>query len=105
MRAALADEPGQRFLGVAVIGDQPPIALGLLDGVEVPALDILEECDLECFGIVEIADDDRDLMEPRPLRRPPAALAGDDLVAVAVRPDDDRLDEAALLDRGGELLE
>jgi hypothetical protein len=44
-------------------------------------------------------------VKPRPLRRAPAPLAGDDLVAVAVGADDDRLDQAARLDRGGELVE
>ena len=42
-------------------------------------------------------------MQLRPLRRPPAALAGDQLIAVVDRPDEDRLEHAALGDRGGQL--
>ena len=52
--------------------------------------------------------DDRDLVQPRPLRGPPAALAGDDFVSVrdaGDRANDDGLDDSALLDRGGEFIE
>ena len=45
---------------------------------------------------------------PGPLRGPPAALAGDDLVSVRDAgngADDDGLDNSALLDRGGEFVE
>jgi hypothetical protein len=46
-------------------------------------------------------------VQPRPLRRPPSALAGDDLeaLAIAVRPEQDRLEDAALGDRIGELVD
>src|SRR5262249_27358185 len=45
-------------------------------------------------------------MELCTLRGAPAALAGNQLImARAQRPDDDRLDHAALRDRGGELVE
>ena len=57
MAARLVDELGQRVLGMAEIADQPPIGLGLLDRVEVLALDILDQRDLERLGIVEFADD------------------------------------------------
>ncbi len=44
-------------------------------------------------------------MQLDPLRRPPAALAGDDHIILAVRAKQDRLEDAALADRFGELLE
>ena len=105
MASTLVNEPSKRLLGMAIIGDQPPVAVRFLDRVEVAALDILQQGDFESLGIVEIANDDRYLVEPSALRRPPAPLAGDDLVAMAVRPDDDRLDQPALLDRGCKLLQ
>ena len=46
------------------------------------------------------------VVEPGLLRGAPAALAGDELVAVrAERPDEDRLEDAVLADRRRELVE
>ena len=53
-------------------------------------------------------EDDRDVVQPGALRRAPAPLAGDDLEGVggaAHGAHDDRLDDAALADRGRELVE
>ena len=97
------NEPAELLLGVAVIVDQPLISLRLLNCVEVLALDILDQRDFQRLLVAEIADDGGDFVQPRPLGRAPAALAGDDLEAVAMRTDDDRLDDAARPDRGGEL--
>ena len=48
----------------------------------------------------------RDRREAGEPRRAPAALAGDELVGVrAERPDEDRLEDAVLADRRGELVE
>jgi hypothetical protein len=49
------------------------------------------------------ADDARDVVQPRPLRRPPAALPGDDPEAVHARQrrDGDRVQDAVLADRVG----
>ena len=50
-----------------------------------------------------VADDRRHLLQPRLLGGAPAALAGDQLVAaVGEGADQQRLDDAAGLDRGGE---
>ena len=50
-----------------------------------------------------VADDRRHLLEPGLLRGAPAALAGDQLVAaVGEGADEQRLDDAAGLDRGGQ---
>ncbi len=84
------------------------VARGLLERVEVGPLHVFDDGDLERLAVAGLDDDDRDLVQPRPLRGPPAALAGDDLVSVRDAgngADDDRLDDAALLDRGGELVE
>jgi hypothetical protein len=97
------DEPAEFLLGVAIIVDQPLIALRFLDRVEVAPLDILDQGYFERLGIVKLADDRRDLVETGLLRRPPAPLAGDDLEPSLVGPNDDRLDDAARPDRVGEL--
>ena len=53
-----------------------------------------------------LLDEGRDRRDARLARRPPAALAGDQLVAVvAERADEDRLEDAVLPDRSGQLVE
>jgi hypothetical protein len=103
--ARFGDDPPKRLLGVAIFLDQPLVGLRLLDRVEVLALDILDQRNLKRLRVGKIAHDRRDLMQLRLLRRAPASLARDDLEAVAVRPHHNRLDDAARLDRGGELVE
>ncbi|KAK0330219.1 hypothetical protein LTR94_033717, partial [Friedmanniomyces endolithicus] len=105
MAARFVDRLGQCLLRVAEFVEQPLIGLRLLDRVEILPLDILQKSDLQRFAVGIVADDDRHLVETRALRRAPAAFAGDDLVIMAVGADDDRLDHAALGDRGGEFLQ
>ena len=91
--AALADDLGQLLLGVAEALDQVAVAGRLLDGVEIGALHVLDDGELERLLIAQIAHDHRHLMQAGPLRRAPAPFAGDDLVAaaLAIRARDDRL--------------
>src|SRR3978361_1213562 len=103
MAARFVDEPAKLFLGMGIIVDEALIGMRLFDRIEVLALDILNEGDFESFLVAEFTHDRRDFVEARPLRRAPAPLAGDDLEAMAVRADDDRLDDAARLDGRGEL--
>ena len=103
--ARLVDELADIVLGMAVPVDQLAIALGLLDRVQILALDILDQRDLRRRRLVDLADDRRDRVQPRPLRRAPAALAGDDLKPVAVGPQQDRLEHPALGDRIGQLVD
>jgi hypothetical protein len=106
--AALADQLGDLLVGVAVLLDEALVGLGELDGVEVFPLNVLDEGELEGLAGVQLLDDDLDLVEPGFLAGAPAALAGDDLVAIGVggeAADDDGLDEPPVLDGGGELRE
>src|SRR5882757_8815732 len=105
MAARFVDELAERFLGMTIVVDQPVIGLGLLDRVQVLTLDILDQRDLQRLGIVELTDDDRHFVEPRSLCRTPAPLASDDLIPLAMWPDDDWLDQPARGDRLGEFLE
>src|SRR6202044_938024 len=106
--AALADDAGDIAMRIAVVGAELGVAGRFLERVEIGALDILDNGDFERLAVAGLDDDDRDIVAPGPLRSPPAALAGDDFVSVGDtgdRADDDRLDDPALLDRSGELIE
>ena len=80
--------------------DQLFVAFGLFDRIEILALDILDQRQLGGCRFIDLAYDRRDGVQPRPLRCAPATLAGDDLesLAVAVRPQQDRLEDTALGD-------
>ena len=93
---------------ILVVGAELGVAVGLLERVEIGALDVLDDREFERLAIADVDDDDRDVVQPGALRRAPAPLAGDDLVGVGDArngPHDHRLDDAALADRSGELVE
>ena len=54
----------------------------LFERIQVLALDVLDERDRDGGFVRNAADDGRNVGEPRDLRGAPAALAGDDLVAL-----------------------
>ena len=63
--------------------------LGLFERRQVLALQVLDQRELEHLGVVDVADDDRQLPEADLDRRLVAPLAGDDLkplAALAARP-------------------
>ena len=67
-------------MGVAAAVGQARHRLGLFERAEVLALDVLDERDLDDLGVVDLADDDRQLAQADLDGRLVAALAGDDLV-------------------------
>ena len=79
----------------------------LFERIEVGALHVLDDRELERFLVVDLADDDRHFVQPGPLRRAPAAFAGDDLenVRILARPHQQRLHHALFADRIGQLFE
>src|SRR5437762_13165042 len=103
MAARLVNDSGDILLSVAVAVDQLLVTLGLLVRVQSLALDILDQRELGGGRFIDLAHDSRDRVQPGPLRRAPAAFAGNDLktFAVAVRPEQDRLKHATLDDRIG----
>ena len=76
---------------------------GLLERTEVLALQVLDQRDLDHLAVGDLADDDGDLVEGQPDGRLIAPLAGHDLEAPPSRPDDERLEDALLGNRGHQL--
>ena len=98
----LAELLGELADAVAMVADHPVVHRRFLERREVLALEVLDDRDLERGVVVELFDESRDRDESGLLRGPPAALAGDELVAAAAeRPDQDRLEDAVLTHRGG----
>src|SRR5207253_4097002 len=87
-RPLLADARREFLLRQPVLLDQALVRLRLLDRVEVLALDVLDQRDLERLVVGDLANHHGQLTQPRLLRRPPSALAGDEHVPVAVPSDD-----------------
>src|SRR5690349_24298660 len=90
---------------MAVQLDELLVALRLFERVQVLPLDILDERQLRDGRFVDLANDCRNRVQARPLRRSPAALPGDDLEIFPFRAKQDRLKHASLSDRIGELIE
>ena len=92
---------------VVALLHQRDVAGGLLDRVEVGALHVLDDGEFERLHVGRLDDGDRHLVQAGALRRAPAPLAGDDFVMPrpAVLAHHDRLDDAALADRLGQLVE
>ncbi|KSV69244.1 hypothetical protein N182_32735 [Sinorhizobium sp. GL2] len=106
MASALADDLAEIVLRIAVLGDQLLVAKRFVERIEIRALDVFDDSDFKRRAIVNVANDNRDFGEPGQLCGTPAALAGDDLVAIdADGASNDRLDNTMLTDRIGEILE
>jgi hypothetical protein len=84
---------------VAVLADHPVVHRSFFERGQVLSLEVLDDRNLEGRVVVELLDKGRDRREAGFLRRPPAALAGNELIAiVAERPDEYRLENAVLAD-------
>src|SRR3954462_7641462 len=108
MWAALAENRCKIRLSIAELAHQAFVACGFLDGVEVGALDVLENSVFERGLVVDLYNRDRNCMEADQLGRAPAPLAGNDLVSVRQAgngPNDDRLHDPALADRCSQAAE
>src|SRR5207247_3174936 len=84
------------------------IALRLFYRIEVFALHVFDDRDLERIGVADIDRHDRHFVQPGDLRGAPASLTRDDLITIlhaAYRTHHDRLDHAVLLDRVREFAE
>ena len=100
-----AHAAGGLLLGQTVALHQRLVALGLLDGVQVLALQVFDQRQLGGELFVGLDDADGNLLQTRQPGGAPAALAGDDLIiAVVDLPDRDGLDQPVLPDGFGQLL-
>ncbi len=97
--AAAADPDRDLFVGEAEVLDELLVGRRLLEHVEVRAVDVLDQRVLERRRVVGVADQRGDVLQPDPPRRPPAALAGDQLVAVVGLAHEHRLEDPDLADR------
>ena len=106
VRAGAADPLGELFVGRPEVVEQLLVGGRLLKGVELRAVQVLDERVAEHVIVGRLADDGRDVLESGSLRRPHPALAHHELVAPGAKlPYHHRLQQADLGDGGGELLE
>ena len=93
-----ADLEGDVLLGELELPDQLRVTLGFLQGIEVLALQILDEGQLEDGAIIGLADDDGHVRQTQELGCPPAPLAGDEFEMAVAFADDQRLDDSLFAD-------
>ncbi len=104
--AAFADHLGDVVLRVIELVGKRLITGRLLQRIEIGALNVLDDGKLERLAIGDIEHDDRHFVQIGALRRAPAPLAGDDLEVIrGAGAHHDRLNNAALADRGGQFGE
>ena len=104
--AGLAHPPGRLLLGHAVVGNQGPEALGLLHGVQVLPLEVLDHSQLHGLLVVRLDHHSGDLRQLRHPGGPPPPLSGDDLiVAGGELPHRQGLDDPVLPDGVRQLLQ
>ena len=94
------------LVGGAEVVEQLLVGRRFLEGVELLAVQVLDQGVPEQVVVLSLLDDGADLGQPGPLGGAPPPLAHDELIAVrSGRADDHRLEQADLPDRFGELLE
>ena len=103
-RPALAQALGHLVLRQAALLHQPLHAHGLLDRVQVVALQVLDQRGLHPLHLVPVADDRGDLGQPGEARGAPAAFTRDDGISPAVFADQYGLNHAHRADGVGQLL-
>ena len=95
----LPDPRRDVVVGQGEVLDELLIRGGFLERVQLFALHVLDDRLLEHRCVVGGADDRGDRLEPDPARGTPAALARDQLEAVAAGPNQDGLEHTDLTDR------
>ena len=89
---------------IELVGE-PLEGVRLFHGVQVLALEVLDERHLERELFGNLPHDDRNARQRRPLRGAPPAFASDQLVAKADSAHDKRLNDSARADRARQLFE
>ena len=102
--ARLSETVGDGFLGEVEVTHERGEAEGFVDGVEVGALQVLDEREHGAGSVASLEDARGDGLLADQFKGAEAAFAGDELVAILHLADDDRLHEAFGTDRVGEFL-
>jgi hypothetical protein len=108
MASALADDSPDVRMIVSEFGGELRVASCLFKCIEVGALDILDDRELQGLTICELQDNNGDTVLLRALGGAPPTFPGDNFVSVArIRegPNDNRLYYAALPNGGGQVIE
>jgi len=87
----------------SVLGEEPAVPSRLFNRVEVPALEVLDQRELEGACLVGGVHHDRDSFETGLPSGAPPTLSCNNLVTLPQRAHDDRLEQTYLADRVGEL--
>lgn len=93
------------FLRELKLIDEALKSVGLLNGIEILALQIFDEGHFECEFFGNIAQDDWHTTEASALGGAPTALTRDQLKTIGNFSDDERLDDAARLNRARKFVE
>src|SRR5271154_697737 len=100
VRPGTTNPLGQLLMGGTEVIEQLLIGRCLFEWIELLAMQVLDERVAEQLGVGSVPDNSRDLHQTGALRRPPAALAHDQLVlAAADRAYDYGLEEPYFTDR------
>ena len=88
------------------LGGENLIASGLFQWVEVGALYVFDDRELERFAVARFDHDDRHFVHAGTLRGTPASFTGDDFVHIGTAAaHHDRLNDAALADRRRQIFQ
>ena len=104
-RTRFADAFGDLLLGHLELLGQRAIAFRFLDEIQILALQVLDQRDLQGLTVGHIHDDDRHLLELGILGGTKAALPRDQLIPVTDPADEERLKDAALAYGMGQLFQ
>ncbi len=105
-RAVLSDPAGDLFLGHSKLENKLVVGLSFLNRVQVFALQIFDEGDLQGRMFARFAHDGGNSGQAGALRGTPAAFAGNQLEKSVVEgTNDDRLNDTVLPDRIGQLVQ
>src|ERR1019366_10780013 len=98
-RAIFSGPLADLFRAERELGRQRREGKGCINRIEILALDVLDQADFEQPLVRALPHGDRNLLDPRQLRRAPPPLARYQLIAVADQAYHQRLDDAVRADR------
>ncbi len=103
--ALLSGAAGDFVVAELELAGETVECVGYFDGIEVLALDVLDEGDLEEAVVGDVLDGNGNIGDAGEACGTPAAFAGDELVAAVPWADDEGLNDAVGADGVGKFLE